>query len=180
MKNLFPKNKKASKTSGQLFFHLLIVLPLFFVVPTTNGQQRGEGSLSYQGVSKQDGMLVFSNESTFQAVYADLDRQILAYSKDPKNPYEVDDETCEDNGVLAAFESNFRAYVSARKAGLLNECSLLEKGVDPMDIKNSWIVADETVAAMVNEKFEVKVGNSIFWMPPLVIFAFANFLNLIF
>ncbi|GEM_PF-3555411 len=140
-----------------LIFALLLCWP-----PQQANAQRGGGS--YKGLTNRNGMLVFNSKESFKSIYQQLEAAIDAQDRDPNaksGPVLLGD--CEDdNAVLANFESQM-GISSLRRMYLVRECEDLSKGLAPEQLISNP-VPDEILAAFLNEKGEMQVGNVIYLM----------------
>lgn len=121
---------------------------------------------NYRGLSNQKGLMVFQDQRTFDYVFEDLVKRIEAWNrtefKEEVNPPVLRGTDCfEDNDVLYFFENHYK-FSSQRKQFMVQECEMLERGVHPTKIPDSWIL-DDVLQAFLTPQNVVQVGKKIYW-----------------
>jgi PKD repeat protein len=129
-------------------------------------QRSWEEIPNYDGLQVANGMLVFSDKSAFDQVYADLEQRVQGWNADAQAeaPEASSSEPCpDDNTVLASFEQQY-GHASIRRAALLRECEWLDRGNDPLDFEDHYLV-DDILGSLFNEKYQLQVGSDIYYLP---------------
>ena len=120
----------------------------------------------YRGLRMVEGMLHFRTQAEFETVYNDLNTRYVEWNNTEttttNNP--VPGAPCPDpDPLLQAFEDKFNLR-SIRKQFVDLECEQLAVGKEPEAIPDHYLV-DDVLAAMLNEKYQIRIGNDIYYCP---------------
>ncbi len=124
----------------------------------------GEGK-QYRGVRVTQGLLDFESKETFETIYNDLEKRIVAAAKDGTLDNDERGDEIEDNLILADFESTLRGFKSLRLAELTKEFNFLDRGGDPEKYDEDDLVVDEIIGAFLSTDKTMKIGTSIYYLP---------------
>lgn len=153
------------KSIGWLCLFFLLGTFLNTAIAQRDGGKEGSGT-RYEGVQVTNGMMDFQSQDAFNRLYDNLEAQIKNDREEStRDDANNEEETIDDNPVLAEFEASFPGYRSLRLQELQREEAFLAKGGDPERFEETDLVIDEVIASFINTNRSMKVGKSIYYLP---------------
>jgi PKD domain len=110
------------------------------------------------GITYANGMLNFPSQTSFNDTYNSLKNEVKTIASNvlDVNGYDLGHQSQID------FENSFSGFISARKRFNSSEITQSMSGLEPQNI-HSPIILDNVLITLLNNKYQVKIGDKIFY-----------------